>query len=337
MTRPGARIRALCVRWCSERTRRRLVDPALADLQAEYAAAQRTGSRLRTLSTLLVGYVALVKVLLLAGVGDVGVALRTWRPEEATGLRSGARMALGLVVVSTVLLTAPLLHSLGWILERLDWTARSLAALYLIPSSLAITAPYSLGVAVAWALYGAARTRKLAGIALVVAALASAATFANLLWVVPDANQGFRQQVSAVLYPEGGAPLARGINELSPEDAQHRWREVHGRGDAREIGTFETWYYRRFAISLSPLVVVSLIVAIAFWRPWTRRGLTSVALAVCVVNYALLMSAQWLATLGVLPPLVLAWSGDALCLLAAITLASASRWGRASATPAPTR
>ena len=36
MSRPGIRLRALSARVCSERLMQRLVDPAIADLQAEY-------------------------------------------------------------------------------------------------------------------------------------------------------------------------------------------------------------------------------------------------------------------------------------------------------------
>jgi hypothetical protein len=339
MKPPGLQLRAFCLRWCSERTLRRLVDPALADLQMEYAAARRAGSRMRAVSTLAAGYLALAKVLLLASISDAGQALRTWEPEEAAGLRSGVRMALGLLVASTALLMAPLITQMAWMLETLDWKARTLAAAQLVPSSLPITAPYSLGVAAAWMLWGAARTRKVAATVLVVAALASAVTFVGLAWVVPEANHAFRQRAFAALSPNATSPLARGMNELTLPQAQQRRHEVRARGNAEEIRTFETWYYRRFAIGMSPLAVAGLIVAIAFRRRWTRAGLTTVAFAICIANYALLMSAPWMATRGLLPPIVLGWSGDVICALATVLLATgARRAGPASAPPpAPIR
>jgi hypothetical protein len=43
MTPPGTRLRALAARLCAPITMERLVDPAIADLQAEYEEASRTG------------------------------------------------------------------------------------------------------------------------------------------------------------------------------------------------------------------------------------------------------------------------------------------------------
>ena len=43
MTPPGTRLRALAARLCAAITMERLVDPAIADLQAEYEEASRTG------------------------------------------------------------------------------------------------------------------------------------------------------------------------------------------------------------------------------------------------------------------------------------------------------
>ena len=43
MTPPGTRLRALAARLCGAITMERLVDPAIADLQAEYEEASRTG------------------------------------------------------------------------------------------------------------------------------------------------------------------------------------------------------------------------------------------------------------------------------------------------------
>ena len=64
-------------------------------------------------------------------------------------------------------------------------------------------------------------------------------------------------------------------------------------------------------------------------------GLTSVTLAVCAVNYTLLMSALWVADLWTLPPMVLAWSGDVICAAGAVLFACAPRGPGATALPPP--
>jgi len=43
MKRPGARVRAIAARLCRTDTMARLVDPTLADLQAEHSVACRVG------------------------------------------------------------------------------------------------------------------------------------------------------------------------------------------------------------------------------------------------------------------------------------------------------
>ena len=65
MTRPGDRLRRVAARFCSRSAMERLIDPAVADLQAEYQAAVQTGSAWTRVWTLLRGYTACLKVITL--------------------------------------------------------------------------------------------------------------------------------------------------------------------------------------------------------------------------------------------------------------------------------
>ena len=326
MTGPGRRVHALATRWCSERARRRLIDPALADLQTEYAAARRTGSRARMVRALATGYVAIAKVLVIGGCGDFRAELRSWQPAERAGARGGAWVGLVIIALATALLEVPLL-------TRMDVSAW--LSIYLIPQALPLSVPLGLAVAVAWTLCGVARTRKLAAAALVVAALAAATMFANVAWVLPEANQAFRQRAFEQLAPHANPPR-RGDNELTWSEARKRQADLRARSNTAAVRAFESTYYLKWAMSLAPLPIVGLIVAIAFRRAWTRAGLTSVALGLCASHFALLMSTRTLANLEILPPIVLGWSADAICMLAAVVLACGSR-AVTKAPPAPTR
>ena len=95
MTRPGDRLRHVASRVCSERNRRRFVEPAIADLQAEFAAARRGGSRWLALRALAAGYLSVGKVVIIATCGDLRDEARTWQPEERAGARRGALVAIG--------------------------------------------------------------------------------------------------------------------------------------------------------------------------------------------------------------------------------------------------
>ena len=310
MSRPGDRIRRAAIRFCSERMRRRLIDPAVADLQAEVATARRTGSQWRTVRALAAGYLAVAKVLVIAACGDLRQSAATWERHEVAGALRAALIAGGVISVASLLLALPFIVQTsypdpGWL------------AMYLIPSTLPLSVPLGLAVATAWALHGAARTRRVASVMLLTAALTSAAMFVNMLWVIPDANQAFREGVIAQFNPAGPTP-PRGDNELSLSELHDRLERARA-GDPRYgVRHLETLYFRKWTMSLTPLAIVGLMVALAFKLPWTRGQLTATAGGVFVAHYALWMSSSTLANAGVAGPVVIEWAGPAVC--AAVSL-----------------
>ncbi|HEV8397178.1 MAG TPA: LptF/LptG family permease [Vicinamibacterales bacterium] len=323
MTRPGDRVRRLAMRCCSERTRRRLIDPAVADLQAEVAAARRTGSAWQTVRAFVAGYGSILKVMIIGLCGELRSAA-TWEREEATRARRGAWVALGIIIVSTVLLELPLLRSMSSTVLGVGERVRM--ATYLAPSTLALSAPLGFAVATAWALHGAARRRKVAAAALLAAALTAPAMFANLGWVTPDANQAFRETVLAHHVPPVPVPV-RGDGELRLGDLRDRLRQARDGAREQEARNLETLYYRKWAMSATPLAMVGLIVALAFRRPWTRAGLIAMACGVYAGQYALLLVTFPLADAGMARPIVLEWAGNTVYAAAAVLITSL-RWRR---------
>ncbi len=106
MTPPGTRLRALAARLCTPMTMERLVDPAIADLQAEYEEA--TGSVWRRRWIWVRGHIAFVTMLVVHGraAQDMNGGLTPFR-----GLSLDVRLALrllvkhlGLTVVGTIAL-----------------------------------------------------------------------------------------------------------------------------------------------------------------------------------------------------------------------------------------
>jgi hypothetical protein len=207
MRRPGDRLHRLAMRVCDERSRRRLIDPAVADLQAEFTAAQRAGSGWRAMRVLATGYLSILKVLFIAAAGSVHAEARTWQPEERAGARRGALVA----VLATTLVT--------WLLVTVH--ERSIPTpwtwiVYLVPSMLTVSLPFGTLLGAAWSLHGGGRTRKMGAAIVAAAILCAIAMFANIAWVVPDANQAFRQRAFALVQGrETVAPVARGLHELS--------------------------------------------------------------------------------------------------------------------------
>ena len=313
MTRPGDSLRQLATRLFSERNRRRLIEPAIADLQAEFAAARRTGSPWHRLRILAAGYLSLVKVLAIATCGDLRQGATTWTPGERASTRRAALIALAVSAAGSTFLVIPSV-------EQMPDGAAALWP-YVVPSTLPLSVPLGLAVASAWMLHAAVRTRKAAATMLLTATLASAAMFVTLEWVIPDTNQAFRTLVLAKFDPPVASPT-RGANELRLWELRERVRETRSSGQESQARWLELSYYRRWSITAMPLAMVALMVALAFRRQWTRRGLTGVAFAIYLAHYTLLMSAFSLAELGVAGPIVMGWAGTFLCLAAALLTTS---------------
>ena len=116
MTPPGTRLRALAARLLDPRTMEFLVDPAIADMQAEYEEAARRGLAWRKRWMCLRGYLSFFAMLILRQAQDTvahGGAVRAMngRVSPLRGLSLDVRLALrllvkhlGLTVVGTVAL-----------------------------------------------------------------------------------------------------------------------------------------------------------------------------------------------------------------------------------------
>jgi putative ABC transport system permease protein len=106
MTPPGTRLRALAARLCAARTMERLVDPAIADLQAEYEEASRTGPGWRRRWIWMRGHIAFFTMIVVHG---RAAQEKTGGFTPLRGLSLDVRLALrllvkhiGLTVVGTI-------------------------------------------------------------------------------------------------------------------------------------------------------------------------------------------------------------------------------------------
>lgn len=109
MTRPGTWLRQLAARLCAPTTMERLVDPAIADLQAEYEEASRTGSVWRRRWIWMRGYIAFFAMIVVHGRAASRAQEKTGALTCLRGLSLDVRLALrllvkhaGLTVVGTI-------------------------------------------------------------------------------------------------------------------------------------------------------------------------------------------------------------------------------------------
>jgi len=114
MTRPGDRLHRLAARCCTRSAMERIIDPAVADLQAEYHAAVQTGSPWTRVWTLLRGYAACLKV----------ITLCAWRGPTVVNLGSRTLVVartglswLGIALLVFLGLVGPRLPIVLWYVE----------------------------------------------------------------------------------------------------------------------------------------------------------------------------------------------------------------------------
>jgi hypothetical protein len=303
MRRPGERLHRLATNLCTERTPRRLIDPAIADLQSEVADARRAGSAWRTGRTLVTGYLSIAKVLVVAAGGDLWAEASTWQPAERADAWRGLLVALLTTALGTVLLVANFELS-----NPTHWTLWG----YLVPTMLTAALPLGLLVGAAWTFQGAGRTRKLAAGCVVAAALCSIAMYVNVSWLTPESNQTFRARALEHSFGGLNTPVARGLHELSMPALRKRIESEMTAGHPSLGHVSELVYYQRFVIAVAMLPMVGVIVALAVRHQWERKRLTAAALATFGVYYTMLTGSRTISETFSIAPIVTTWAGPVL-------------------------
>jgi lipopolysaccharide export LptBFGC system permease protein LptF len=311
MSRPGDRFHRLATNLCTERTRRRLIDPAIADLQSEFAVARRAGSTWHTGRALMAGYLSITKVLAIAACGDLWVEASTWQPAERSSARRGLVVALLTTAVATGLLIATFDSAI-----QTNWRVLG----YLVPSMLTAALPLGLLIGSAWTLHGAGRTRKLAAGCVVAAALCSIAMYVNVSWLTPESNQTFRERAFEQNFGPRDTPLERGLYELTMPDLRSRIERELSMGHPERAHVAEVVFYLRFVVAVAILPMVGVILALAFRREWTRGWLTAAAVVTFSAYYAMVSGSRAISETLSIAPIVTAWAGPVLLTGTALLL-----------------
>jgi hypothetical protein len=247
MKRPGEGLRAVVARVFGEAVCRQVIDPAVADLQHEYALVasgqgwRRRFVHIRGISAALSG---LVTFGLLNALHERGVS-RSARPLVGVtlGVVSGLMALLGIA-------------SLGLLEVPIGTASRITLVPLLLPSAFPIAVPVGFAVSIAIMSASHRRTRAAIGAA---AVAASAMVGWSLNHVVPDANQAFRVE----LYADRGRVPSRGATELGFRELLHvsQSREAqvsYGLTDRRGEPPPSFWLQARLALAATPLVLALL-------------------------------------------------------------------------------
>jgi hypothetical protein len=305
---PGYRLRIIATRFCGPQTVERLVDPIVADLQAEYAALG-DGNPWRRRRLLLSTYVAFWKALSLHLVLSFGQPAT-----DAARLRQAVRVSLIVLAVCTTALTLPPL--LSYAVLPGDWPFRALLALLLIPQALPLSIPAAACIGIVYAMRAHRATRRdLYGV-LMIALLASAAAWLLMDWGIPRANQAFRELVYAQLTGRS-VHLDPGLSELGLSGLSRRTDPV-------AIRIYHLWW--ALSCASFPLSVFALSIAQRI-----RGGIAAVswALVAIVLYYTVLWLSDSYLRGGAALPILIVWTSNALFLAAALGLMP--RWRREAA------
>jgi len=259
MSRRGDWIRGFAARVFDARTMEHVVDPAIADLQAEPASAAR--------------YWAVVK------------AVVCCLPEAAMRAPVAASLSFLTAVAVIALLETPQLMA-----ASTQGVLQPAMFLYLIPQGVSFALTLALTVWIVCQFGGHAMSRRAVDFVVAAALTASAASFAVHGWVTPAANQAFR----VAWAHRAGLPAepARGLSELTFGEVRERWADAlrnPGTMNERDLHFLAVSYEGRLAASIAPVVFAVFALLIARWRRWSRWAATA-TVCLAYVGYLLYLN-----------------------------------------------
>lgn len=326
MTRPGGRLRGIAARVCRAETMERLIDPLVADLQSEYAAAVRRGHVWRRRWVRVAGYAAFSKVVAFCALrGSLGTLHDGIEDDRQTLRRTVGFSVSGIVVATLVLLVLSLPTAHVW--TRMEPSQLRLVV-YLAPHTLPLAIPVGLLLGILYGLAGRAVSRRSQRAVLMISLVCSIASFATLAWMIPAGNQAFRQSyIGRDAVDKSRNEMT--VGELRQEIDSYKASPMAGSSLVRGL---KLSYHRRWAVSCTSLVFALFALSVVPRRP-VERWIPGVAVfGVDFAYQAALWKAWNLGVSGAISPFIAAWLPNAVLVLSATALlAVASRRSAATA------
>ena len=265
-------LRARAARWCSARTMERVIEPALADVQTEYEAAARDGRLWRSRWICIAGHAAFLKVLAWVIAERALDALRGATASDRHALGRTFAVFAAVTALGTGLLTLPPLLA--------EWSRPSSTiwlGILLIPQAVPLSIPVGLTFGILWGLGRVAASRRSRALVLVAAVVSCVVSFATIAWVMPAANQAYRQSIAGITIAKGANELT--LIELGRLIESGQYASI-GMGSPRGRRSVAMAYHVRWALSLAPFVLS------VFALVWTRRqrGRVSIVAVGCAMT-----------------------------------------------------
>jgi hypothetical protein len=303
MKPPGGWLRAWAARWCCHETMTRLIDPMIADVQHEHRRAVESGRKCARARIRVAFAYAFLKVAAMCAWRDV-MSPTGWTSDERTAIVRTLLWSGVFVGVLTAGFEVPPLGVLPKVVPH--WSA--LRYVFLAPQALATALTIGVAFGLVAGVGGRRISKRLAAAIVTVSVVVSIATFVNLAWVTPSANQSFRVLMSGSAYVAPNIPemtlgeLSRKIDALSADPGLARF------GYLRALALN---YHTRWAIGASPAIYAVFILSLC--SSVRKRWLAAiVTLASFFAYYVILFEMRpWNSGAS---PLTAAWSAN-VCLL----------------------
>jgi lipopolysaccharide export LptBFGC system permease protein LptF len=299
MSLPGSWLRAFAVLVCRSSTVERLVDPIIADLRIEYAAA--LGSSWRRRGVLLRAYLGFWKAVALHAALSIGK--RVEAGDEAVVRRAIVFSCLGFALVTVLLALPPLvdgIHLNGGKVRQLMF------AITLIPQALPISIPIGVCIGIMSAVRARTLTRRDFRVTLTIGFTAACLVWAIIEWGLPWGNQTFREMTIAAVTDGRIVHVEPGLNELG-------FSGLGRRTDLRAVQQYHLMWALTFAAI--PLALFTLAVAARV----RRAGFRALLILVTVfAYYAILWVSDSSLRRGA--SVLVAWAPNAVFLAAGLML-----------------
>ena len=282
---PGRMLHRLAVVLCSTKTLHRIVEPAIADLQNEYAAPTQ---QIRRAWALLRGYVAIAKVIAMCAL-SVSVAEDDGRMAIVRTMTWSFTLA---VLFTALLMLPPLFTTLSMLplLSTADGDLASISIAALIPQAVPLAIPIGFAFGIALGLDRRTVNRGMVKAILLCALLGSVVSFVTLAWLMPAGNQAYRESIARTAGIS--RPLTNGPSEMSLSELHRQAAIAAAAGDEQNAHSYAWFFHLRFALAGASVVLAGFLLATAV------AGIAAsafISLGACLAYWALIYIGEWLA------------------------------------------
>lgn len=262
MMLPGKVLCRIARTMCSANAYARVVEPAIADLQTESqrGRGQHTWRRMAPVSA---GYVAVWKV----------IAMCALMPERSIDERRALSRILRWTATVTVVVGVPLI--VAPLASFPQSTVKRAFLVYLIPQALPLVLPAGVTFGVALGLSGMARSRQTARDVLRLALGVATLSFVIVGWLMPAANQAFRQ---AMFVEAGGrGVVSKGPSEMSFSELSREAASQEARGNSTSAREHRWRLHTHLALPGAALTLPAFLFLFSDTRMFLRGLVASVA------------------------------------------------------------